>query len=139
MKRLVLDGSATLGLLMPDERGSEKLRKVRAALEAGTPTHVPAHWWVELTNGVLMAERRGRITQAVATEILGLIAALDVLMDDETELRVTSDVAALARQQKLTAYDAAYLELAIRLGGALASQDKELLEAAIRCGVETVS
>jgi len=46
---------------------------------------------------------------------------------------------ALARQKNLTAYDAAYLELAIRHGAALASNDKELLKAAVECGVEVLA
>jgi predicted nucleic acid-binding protein len=45
----------------------------------------------------------------------------------------------LARQQGLTAYDAAYLELAVRRGAALATQDKELLRAAEACGIERIA
>jgi len=138
MKQIVIDGSAALGLILPDERQTDSSKKLRAALEAKTVARVPAHWWVELTNGILMAERRKRITLAVAMELLNLIPALEVSTDDETATRTTSDVAALARQKNLTAYDAAYLELAIRDGAVLASQDKELLKAAIECGVEVI-
>jgi len=138
MKPIVIDGSAVLGLLLPDERQTASAMKLRIALGAKAVAHVPAHWWVELANGILMAERRKRITLAVATEILSLVQALDVSTDDETAVRTTSDVVALARQKKLTAYDAAYLELAIRHGATLASNDKELLKAAVDCGVEVL-
>ncbi len=135
---MVIDGSAVLGLLLPDERKTESSHTLRIAPEAKTVVHVPAHWWVELANGVLMAERRKRITLAAAAEILSLVQALDVATDNETAGRSISDVMALARQKKLTAYDAAYLELAIRVGATLASNDKDLLKAATECGVEVV-
>lgn len=135
MKALALDGSAALALLLPDERESPGARKVHEALATGVAVHVPAHWWVELTNGVVMAERRKRLTLAMGMEALNLIPALNVVTDDESPFKTTPAVAALARQQNLTAYDAAYLELAIRRRAALASQDKDLLKAALACGV----
>jgi predicted nucleic acid-binding protein len=138
VKPFVLDGSAALALVLPDERGTAASRKLREALGAKIPAHVPAHWWVEVTNGILMAERRKRITLAVALEVLGLIPALEVSTDREAEKRTTSEVAALAREKSLTAYDAAYLELAIRLGAVLATQDQDLRKAAVESGVEVL-
>lgn len=136
MKPLVIDGSAALGLLLPDENKTPASRKLIEILASGVAVHVPAHWWAELTNGVVMAERRKRLTQAEGMELLSLIPSLGVKTDDETEKRLVSDSAALARQHGLTAYDAAYLELAIRRGAVLASQDKALIQAAQACGVE---
>jgi predicted nucleic acid-binding protein len=101
MKSIVIDGSAALGLILPDERQTDSAKKLRAALEARTAARVPAHWWVELTNGILVAERRKRITQAVAMELLNLIPALEVSTDHETARRTTSDVAALARVKRI--------------------------------------
>ena len=135
MRALVLDSSAALALVLPDESASSGAQKLREALTTAAAIHVPAHWWVELTNGVIMAERRKRLTLALGMEALNLFTALQIITDDETIRRTTSDVAALARQQGLTAYDAAYLELAIRRGATLASQDKALLKAALACGV----
>jgi predicted nucleic acid-binding protein len=136
VKSLVIDGSAALGLLLPDESHTPAARKLRAMLGTAVSLHVPAHWWVEVANGVLMAERRKRLTQALATEALTLLAALNVITDDVAPERSLSSTAALARQHGLTAYDAGYLELAIRRGAVLASQDKALLAAAAACGVE---
>ena len=95
---------------------SPAARKLQEVLATSVAIHVPSHWWVELTNGVIMAERRKRLTQALGMEALNLVAALNVITDDETPRRITSEAAALARQHGLTAYDAAYLELAIRRG-----------------------
>jgi predicted nucleic acid-binding protein len=100
--------------------------KALHALEKGTKIFVPAHWGVEVANGLIMAERRKRASQADITEALGLVAALPVASDEETTRRACSDTAALARQYGLTIYDAAYLELAMRCGATLATTDKAL-------------
>ncbi len=138
MKPLVVDGSAALGLLLLDENQAPSARKLRAALDTAVRVHVPAHWWVEMANGILMAERRKRLTQALGMEVQALLPALNVATDEKPLEHSLSATAALARQQGLTAYDASYLELAIRRGAVLASQDKDLLKAAAACGVEVL-
>jgi predicted nucleic acid-binding protein len=132
--RLVIDGSTALGFLLADERPDVAL-KALDAMENGTPTVVPAHWHVEVANGLIMAERRKRASQADITEALNLVAGLPVVTDDETARRAVSDTAALARQYGLTIYDAAYLELAMRHGASLASTDGDLIKAAAAAGV----
>lgn len=134
MKALVIDGSTAIGFLLKDERGASSL-KALDAIEDGVATFVPAHWSVEVANGLIMAERRKRASQADITEALALIAALPVECDDETAQRAVSDTAALARQYGLTIYDAAYLELAMRRGASLASTDAALCKAANAAGV----
>jgi predicted nucleic acid-binding protein len=134
MKSLVIDGSTAIGFLLRDEQGASPL-KALDAIENGVPTHVPAHWCVEVANGLIMAERRKRASQADITEALALVAALPVECDDETAQRAVSDTASLARQYGLTIYDAAYLELAMRRGASLASSDSALCRAAKASGV----
>jgi predicted nucleic acid-binding protein len=131
---LVIDGSTTLGFLLKDEQDAVPL-KALAALEKGTKVYVPAHWGVEVANGLIMAERRKRASQADITEALGLVGLLPVASDDETTRRAVSDTAALARQYGLTIYDAAYLELAMRSGATLATTDQALVAAAKAAGV----
>ena len=138
MKALVIDGSTTLGFLLKDEQAASVL-KALGAIERGVPTYVPAHWCVEVANGLIMAERRKRATQADITEALGLVAALPVLTDEATARKAGSDTAALARQYGLTIYDAAYLELAMRRGAALATTDHALGQAAKTAGVALFS
>lgn len=72
MKPLVLDGSAALDLLLPDENQKNTATKLKATLDTAIDIHVPAHWWAELTNGVVTAERRKRLTQAQGMELLNL-------------------------------------------------------------------
>ncbi|HEU5078776.1 MAG TPA: type II toxin-antitoxin system VapC family toxin [Opitutaceae bacterium] len=134
MNALVIDGSTTIGFLLKDEQGVAPLKALEA-IENGVVTFVPAHWSVEVANGLIMAERRKRASQADITEALALVAALPVEYDDETTQRAVSDTAALARQYGLTIYDAAYLELAMRRGASLASTDAALCKAAKTAGV----
>ena len=134
MKALVIDGSTALGFLMSDEQAPAAFRALDA-LERGAPTFVPAHWPLEVANGLLMAERRRRATQADVTEALHVVLSLPIEIDRETTSRVTGDTAGLARQYGLTIYDAAYLELAMRRGATLATSDAELARAAKKAGV----
>jgi predicted nucleic acid-binding protein len=134
VKALVIDGSTALGFLMLDEQHPDALKSL-AIIESGTPTYVPAHWCVEVANGLVMAERRKRASQADITEALNLVAALPVIEDDQTARRVGSDATALARQYGLPIYDASYLDLAMRRGAALATSDHALAKAAKAAGV----
>ena len=134
MKALVIDGSTTIGFLLKDEQSASAL-KVLDAVESGIPTFVPAHWCVEVANGLIMAERRKRASQADITEALSLASALPISEDDQTARWAGSATAALTRQYGLTIYDAAYLELAMRRGAALATTDQALAKAAKAAGV----
>ena len=131
---LVIDGSTALGFLLADEQAEASLQTLDA-LENRISAFVPAHWCVEVANGLIMTERRKRASQADITEALNLVAALPVITDEETARRSGSDTIALARQYGLTIYDAAYLELAMRRGASLATTDRDLTKAAKAAGV----
>lgn len=98
-------------------------------------TYVPSHWQLEIANGILMAERRNRISRTEAAEAFDIARTLPVITDDLTVARSGRETAALARQYGLTIYDAAYLELAMRQGSGLATLDKALSKAAASAGV----
>jgi predicted nucleic acid-binding protein len=85
--------------------------------------------------GFLMAERRKRATQADVTEALHVVLSLPIEIDRDTARRVPGETAGLARQYELTIYDAAYLELAMRLGATPATSDTALARAAKKAGV----
>jgi len=137
MRALVMDGSTALGFLMRDERPSQAVRAIEA-LERGVPTVVPSHWALEVANGMLMAERRRRISRADAEEALDVLWQLPIETDGETGRRAAGETATLARQHGLTIYDAAYLELALRRGAALATTDAALAKAAKKAGIDVV-
>jgi predicted nucleic acid-binding protein len=96
---------------------------------------VPALWWFEMRNILIVNERRGRITESGTTAFLSRISGLRVRVggppDDAAVLR-------LARLHRLTVYDAAYLELAQRQRLAIATLDAELRKAALLEGVTLV-
>jgi len=96
-------------------------------------------WPYEVANVLLGAERRGRISQSQAMRFLELLRALPISVDEEGTRRAWSEVLALGRAHRLTAYDAAYLELAARNDLPLASQDEELQRACRAMGVVVIA
>lgn len=96
---------------------------------------VPALWRLEVVNALLIAERRGRIVSSDMRQRLALLAKLPIMVDAETDEHAWNDTLMLAAAAGLTAYDAAYLELAMRQGGELATLDRELARAARRLGL----
>jgi predicted nucleic acid-binding protein len=131
--RFVLDGSVTLAWLFHDEADpyADAIIAKLPALEM----LVPRLWHLELANVLLGGERRGRCSQADTTRWLSYLSGLPILVDHATEAHAWSDTLNLARQQGLTSYDAAYLELAMRQGVPLATLDTKLKAAAGAVGV----
>lgn len=138
MSPLVIDGSTALGFVLKDEGDATALTAL-AEVSNGRKTLVPAHWWVEVANGLIMAERRKRTTQADTAEAMSLLGKLPMVTDIETGVHALGKTPALARQYGLTIYDAAYLELAMRHGATLATTDTALAKAASKAGVAILS
>ncbi len=134
MPALVVDPSVALAWLLRDETTSQATA-IREAIENGAEAWIPSHWWLEIGNALLMAERRGRITATGVSQALSLMEALPLEEDEETAEQLSVRTFALARKHGLTIYDAAYLELAQRRSAMLASFDAQLLKAAAKEGV----
>ncbi len=100
---------------------------------------VPSLWPLEVANTVVMGERRKRSTPAQAATWLGFLGVLPIVVDDETTARAWGDTLGLARAHNLSAYDAAYLELAMRRGLPIATLDDKLKAAAAAVGVSLYS
>jgi predicted nucleic acid-binding protein len=129
MSTLILDASIALSWLLPGER-TDRNQAVRMIIESGTGALVPSIWALEVVNALLAAERRKRISQADSAAAWASLQKLPIDSDLETGKRAGSDILALARKYKLSVYDAAYLELAMRQSSPLASLDGALREAA---------
>jgi len=133
--RLVLDASAALAWLAdrvdPAEArlADEVLRTIQSR-----DALVPALWFPEVANGVLVAERGGGVTNSASARFMGMIYTLPIVEDFTRPSSVQATVSTLARAYKLTAYDATYLELVLRVGGALATFDGQLADAVRRAG-----
>lgn len=133
MADLVLDASAACSLCFEDEAGPAA-DQLLDALQAGE-IWVPALFCWEVANVLLMAEKRTRLSQADRVEFLQLLESLPLQIDAGMASLVWHDVINLAQQCNLTAYDAAYLELAMRKGLPIASTDRQILAAARALGV----
>ena len=136
MNHFVLDASVAASWFFEDE-GGDYAATVLEGLNEGEAL-VPNLWPLEIANVLIMAERRGRCSEAEATRFIELLENLPITIDDDTTHRALHGSYQLAREYSLTAYDAACLELAMRLGTPLATMDKQLAEAAKKAGVQLV-
>lgn len=136
MSAFVLDCSVTASWLFKDEANSAADRLLRE-LETGR-AYVPELWYLEVANVLLLGEKRGRLSRDDVTVKLSLLEGLPLEIDGETSSRALKQILSLARKHLLTTYDAAYLELAIRLELPLATLDKALIRAAAEIGVMTI-
>ena len=108
-------------------------------LKNGEEAIVPAHWPMEVANTLVMALRRGRITDEKAQSFLRDISSLPIRIDPESTTQAFNRAFTFARQYKLTSYDAAYLDVAMRASLPLATLDVDLRKAAEAAGVPLVS
>ena len=129
----VLDASVTASWCFDDESA----HGADAAMDRLPHDHavVPALWWFEIRNIPVVNERRGRIDSADADMFLNDLARLPIRIEREPRGRL---VVGLARKHHLTAYDASYLDLAVRLTTPIATLDRALADAARAEGLELV-
>jgi predicted nucleic acid-binding protein len=135
LNRFVLDNSVLVAWAFDEHSAYADAVGGRLA-EAGALA--PAVWPLEFANTLLVAERRGRMTEAETSRIRDHVLGLGIEVIPDHPERVATEVLALARQHGLTAYDASYLDLAMREGIPLATLDDRLIEAARRAGVSLV-
>ncbi|MBN1341495.1 MAG: type II toxin-antitoxin system VapC family toxin [Phycisphaerae bacterium] len=133
---IIVDASVTLAWCLEDETSSY------ASQVLGRLTHadarVPSIWALEVANALLVAERRGRLAQNETAAVLSLLRGLPIRIDTTPPEVVFADVIPLGRTHLLSAYDAAYLELAIRTGSPIATLDEALRRAAGRVDVDVI-
>ena len=133
MDRIVIDNSVVMAWCFEDEQ-SEYADSVLSILETSSGL-VPSIWPLEICNVLLAAERNKRLSHKDSIRFLSLVNDLPIQVIPEETDRVTNEIFTLAREQRLSSYDASYLDLAIRNKVPLATQDSRLREAARRCGV----
>ncbi len=133
----VIDASVTLAWCFEDE-SSVDADRVLARLE-DEEALAPAHWPLEVANALRTAERRGRLDAAELPRLRALLTALPVEVAPVELTTATGGVLEAARTYDLTAYDAAYLDLAAIRGLPLATVDDRLRAACARAGVEVVT
>ena len=134
----VLDCSVAAAWFFEDEF-NQYTKSVRdLILEKNTTAVVPAIWSAEVANVLFHAERRKRITAQRVDHALHILSQLPI-ESDYLPLSNMGHVLHLCRKFDLNAYDALYLELALRRNSPLASQDRKLKTSALAAGVKLVS
>ena len=127
----VLDNSVVSGWFLENQATpytdavAQRLRDDRA--------HVPSVWELEFTNVLRTACVRQRLDAQRAQAVVVQIGALPISVDRHPVAR--SEMLALALRFGLSSYDAAYLELALRMQCPIATQDEAMRQAALACGV----
>jgi predicted nucleic acid-binding protein len=122
--QFVIDASMVAAWLLPEEY-SDVAETVVASITPPCP--VPSLFWFEIRNILAMAERRGRIGSGGALINIERVRRLPL---DDAGIGGDSSVLLLAANHLLSAYDAAYLALAINRGIPLATLDRKLAAAA---------
>jgi predicted nucleic acid-binding protein len=126
----VLDSSVTLAWIYDDEK-TDAVQQVFTLLREGE-AWVPGLWRLEVANVLQMGVLRGRNDRNFRDATLADLTYLPIHVDGETDLHAWTGTLDLADRHRLTLYDAAYLELAIRRNLAIATLDQELRRAAQR-------
>jgi predicted nucleic acid-binding protein len=133
----VLDASVTMRWFFGDGKPQELAyagRVLDAMQEADAL--VPVTWGLEVANVLAKAEEKALVTEARSGAFLEMLEEADIEVDGAIYGHALSDTLQLARRYKISAYDASYLELALRLGLPLATLDEDLQKAARKAGVK---
>lgn len=127
----VLDASVALLWLVP-RINPAGVDYASATLKALTESQavVPSILTLEVANVVAKVEAKGLVPEADSQRFIALLGRLNIVTDQATAAHALGDTLNLARRYKLSAYDAAYLELALRTGLPLATLDAGLAKAA---------
>ena len=133
MSTPVVDCSTTAAWILSDEQSRAADVALEVVRENGAL--VPALWWWEIRNVLLRAERHGGIVPSDADAALSMLQTLRIQIDHAPR---DHEAMQLARTCGLTAYDAAYLDLAARDQRGLATLDRKLARAAGSVGVEVI-
>jgi predicted nucleic acid-binding protein len=129
----VVDTSVALAWFFDDE-ATPKTEAVFDRLASETAL-VPSLWFLEIANTLALAERKGRVVRAKSDAFLVKLNQFDFEVDVDGSKRALIDILPFCRQHKLTSYDAAYLELALRRNLPLATLDSDLRKIAKSLGV----
>lgn len=137
MSRFVLDASVVLTWCFPDENAAAA-QHVAGLFKRGDTAVAPSFWPHEVLNALLVGEKRKRISRELVRNFLDDLATLPIVLDQFPASVVFDRIQHLSREHGLTAYDAAYLELALSSGLPLATLDEDLARACKKARVRLV-
>ena len=131
----IIDCPFAAALFLPDEKSN----RVNSFFQNFSKTDmlcVPSLWWYEITNVLIVAERRERITYSNASKIISLFEEFEIETDTRHGSIYSKELFEIAKSNHLSVYDASYIELALRINGGIASLDRQLLEIIDRLGIK---
>jgi predicted nucleic acid-binding protein len=132
----VLDASMALAWLFKRVDPAEAVLADKALEELSTvKATVPSIWYAEVANAVLRGERQGVVQATQTAFFISELSQAEIETDEQSPRTRQASVLDLARTHGLTAYDATYLELAMRRAAILATFDRKLATAARDAGV----
>jgi predicted nucleic acid-binding protein len=128
VSRFVIDASVVLIWCFPDENAA-MAQHVAAMFKQGEAAVAPSFWPHEVLNALLAGEKRKRISKELVRNFLDDLATLPIVLEQSSVGIVFDRIQHLSREHGLTAYDAAYLDLALDSGLPLATLDEDLVRA----------
>jgi predicted nucleic acid-binding protein len=137
VSRFVIDASIVLTWCFPDENAA-LAQRVADMFKRGDTALAPSFWPHEVLNALLSGEKRKRISEELVRIFLSDLASLPIVSHESPAEQVFDRIQSLSREHGLTAYDAAYLDLAIGNGVPLATLDADLARACKKARVEIV-
>ena len=134
----VVDASMAFAWVKPSQASAES-DALLERIELGATAVVPPLWFLEVANGLLIAQRRKLLTSSERARAIDRLSGLAVTVDDGNARTAFGRTSALAEDHGLSLYDAAYLEVALRRSLPIASRDETLLAAAARAGARLLA
>ena len=133
--KFVLDCSVSMSWCFEDET-NDYSEKILNLLQEDNQAKVPPLWRLEIINVLLIAQRKGRVQAHIAHNFKNALNMLPIYVDNSATDRVFDTTYELANTLQLTAYDASYLELAVREKLPLATLDQDLMKVAKKIKVD---
>ncbi len=126
IRKAVVDASVIAAFLLREKEGGCLDPLLDEVARAQAVLHVPSHFHHEILNVLTMASRKNRISLQTRRQREGELDVIPLVVDAPPDARIRRSISALADQHELTVYDAAYLELALRVGAELWTLDHHL-------------
>jgi len=135
-KHFVIDNSVVMSWCFKDETNKYADAILHRLSEA--TAFVPSIWPLEVVNVLLVAERKRRLSEADSTRFITLLTQLPIVVEVGHSERSMKELLIFARANKLSSYDASYLDLAMKSGYPIATLDIKLIQAARKIDVQIV-
>lgn len=131
MKTWVIDCSFTAAMFLPDEN-SDLADHFFSRIGSEFKAIIPAIWWYELNNVLLVSVRRKRLTNENAETVLKTFESFPIEMDKNFSFQTMKSIFELGKKHDLSVYDSAYMELCIRKKAGIVSLDEKLQKSALK-------